>query len=116
MIKILAVSDSESLLDNKVELGDIDLLINCGDLRPGYLEYLIHRYKPKKLLMTYGNHDELFEENPSELGEFSKVYLGFNILTNNFLDVENLDLRVGGFSGARARAVGKRPFFIKNLK
>jgi hypothetical protein len=109
MIKILAVSDLEYLADNKVELEDIDLLINCGDLRPGYLEYLIHRYRPKKSVMTYGNHDKAYEDSSLQPDEFSQVYRGFNILTNNFLDIDDLNIRIGGFSGARAR--GESPFY-----
>jgi Icc-related predicted phosphoesterase len=60
-MKILAVSDVQSQgLENLVShnpdrLKDIDLIVSCGDLHRGYLEFLVDGLN-KELFFVYGNH------------------------------------------------------------
>ncbi len=68
MVKILAVSDEElhPLRNESIEdflppnETEVDILLNCGDLSPHYLEYLVEKYRPKTRLMVHGNHDEAY--------------------------------------------------------
>jgi Icc-related predicted phosphoesterase len=60
-LKILAVGDSiePSLYDHfdKSKFVDIDLIISCGDLEPGYLDFLTTMLV-KPLYYVRGNHDK----------------------------------------------------------
>lgn len=60
-IKILAVTDQvvESLHSANVKdrFGDVDLIISCGDLPYGYLDYLM-TVLGKPLYFVHGNHDK----------------------------------------------------------
>ncbi len=65
-MRILAVSDVESpyYYDHYAEgkLSGFDLIIACGDLREGYLEFLISMANCP-LVYVHGNHDD-FKRNP----------------------------------------------------
>lgn len=61
MVNILAVSDETSMHRNNLSLGvndKVDILVNCGDLGPGYIEQLEMEFKPQMKIMVYGNHDK----------------------------------------------------------
>ena len=66
-MKILAVADAEdrALAEhfNRERWRDVDLLISCGDLKAGYLDYLVSQLDVP-LLYVRGNHDEAYRENP----------------------------------------------------
>ena len=68
-MKILVLADSES--KNLYEyyepekLQDIDLIISCGDLRPGYLSFFA-TFSHAPLLYVRGNHDGQYSERPPE--------------------------------------------------
>ncbi len=70
-IKILTVSDSvePELKKPSVvpQLGDIDLILSCGDLPPEYLSQLIDSLKAP-LYYVGGNHDIRYEARPPEGG------------------------------------------------
>lgn len=130
MVNILAVSDEE-LLDRdfrlKIKLEEqVDILINCGDLSPSYMEYLIFEFRPLTTIMVHGNHDRNFinstqinNYSPENSG-YSSIYKGINILTKDYfvLDESNtgIDLKepitFAGFSGIKSH--GQWPFFFKD--
>ncbi|HAG69144.1 MAG TPA: metallophosphoesterase [Lachnospiraceae bacterium] len=66
-MRILAVSDTEekAIWDyfDRERLGEIDLIISCGDLSPGYLDFLQSMLNVP-LLYVKGNHDRIYSENP----------------------------------------------------
>ena len=67
-MKILCVSDTEMpQLHNAVNLrrqyGDIDIIISCGDMPPGYLDF-ITSIIGVPLFYVRGNHDEIYDEEP----------------------------------------------------
>ena len=67
-MKILCVSDIEMpQLHNAVNLrrqySDIDAIISCGDLSPGYLEF-ITSIIGVPMFYVRGNHDEAYENEP----------------------------------------------------
>lgn len=128
MVRILAVSDEEliegrdAVIDDYVK-EEIDLLINCGDISPSYMEYLIYSYKPKNTIMVHGNHDKVFySSRESEIEEsdgFSTVYQGSYVLTDGVKKIENPSpsedfLNICGFSGAFA--YGDWPFYYDEKK
>ena len=63
-LKILAVTDQavDSLHSPNVKdrFGDVDLIISCGDLPYGYLDYLV-TVLGKPLYYVHGNHDRDYE-------------------------------------------------------
>lgn len=64
-MKILTISDIESpllyeRLDN-TSFADVDLVISCGDLPPGYLEFIVTMVNVPCYYVP-GNHDERFLE------------------------------------------------------
>ena len=103
MLEILAVSDVEiSELENR-EHRKIDLLINCGDLKPGYLDYLMCEFKASFGVMVLGNHDNHVPSFP-----------GMYILKQDIINLKkyiNKDVTIAGFSGALA--YGDRPFYFR---
>ncbi|WGS64370.1 metallophosphoesterase family protein [Marinitoga aeolica] len=114
MIEIVAVSDEErNYLPKKIK--KCDILLGCGDLSPGYLDYLLNTLSPKIGYMIYGNHDKKYFKNlfEVELSGYSNIYKGMIILHE---EIENLKKRlniksnvyIGGFSGAFS--YGKKPF------
>ena len=67
-VKILCVSDTEMpQLHNAVNLrrqyGDVDMIISCGDMPPGYLDF-ITSIIGVPLFYVRGNHDERYDEEP----------------------------------------------------
>ena len=68
-MKILVLADVEAkaLWDfYKPEmLEDVDLIISCGDLDPGYLEFLV-TLGHCPLIYVHGNHDGGYEKRPPE--------------------------------------------------
>ncbi len=68
-MKILVLADNES--KNLYEyyepskIQDIDLIISCGDLRPGYLTFFA-TFSHAPLLYVRGNHDGQYSERPPE--------------------------------------------------
>lgn len=68
-MKILVISDTEesSLYDffDKSRLGEIDLILSCGDLHASYLEFL-RTMLNAELLYVRGNHDNGYEKHEPE--------------------------------------------------
>ena len=60
-MKILALSDQECpwLWDylDRHRLGEIDLILSCGDLKPQYLSFIV-TFARAPLLYVHGNHDD----------------------------------------------------------
>ncbi|MFP4117765.1 MAG: metallophosphoesterase [Candidatus Woesearchaeota archaeon] len=122
MVRILAVSDEElisgreAVIDNYVT-EDIDVLLNCGDVSPSYLEYIIMKFKPMNTIMVHGNHDKVFyaadKDKIEDDNGFSGVYQGSYVLTDGLYQMENPNdgtkLNICGFSGAYA--YGEWPFY-----
>lgn len=86
-MKILALSDevSKYLYDYYTpgKLDDYDLIISCGDLKAGYLSFLVTMARVP-LLYIHGNHDVSYEKNPPEgcdcIEDKLVVYKGLRIL------------------------------------
>lgn len=85
-MKILAVSDVESefFYDyySPGKLNEFDLIIACGDLREGYLEFLVTMARCP-LLYVHGNHDEGHKKVPEGcicIDDKLYVYNGLRIL------------------------------------
>lgn len=114
MIHILAVSDEKKELQKEGHK-NIDLLVNCGDLEPGYLEYLINEFNPCFSVMVYGNHDEkYFKENETPEKGFSQKYKGTFIVNNQIINIKKCihkELTIAGFPGVPS--YGKKPFHFK---
>ncbi len=68
-MRILVISDTEesSLWDffDKSRLGEIDLILSCGDLHATYLEFL-RTMLNAELLYVRGNHDNGYENHEPE--------------------------------------------------
>ena len=66
-MRILAVSDTEekAIWDyfDRERLGEVDLIISCGDLKVGYLDFLQSMLNAP-LLYVRGNHDGDYDRNP----------------------------------------------------
>lgn len=93
-MKILSVSDtlSKNLLETVgggPAIGNIELLLACGDLPPEYLSALRHRYDTP-LLYVLGNHDLRYAESPP----VGCLHIHRRI-------VKFGSLRITGFSGSR---------------
>lgn len=66
-IKILAVADRVPPVlyeyFQRERFADIDLILSAGDLRPGFLSFLVSMLN-KPCLYVRGNHDAIYNENP----------------------------------------------------
>jgi uncharacterized protein len=84
-MKILAVADAEDrrLADHfdRERWRDVELVISCGDLKSGYLDYLVSQFNVP-LLYVRGNHDAAYAQNPPP-------------------GCENVDLRIARHAGLR---------------
>ena len=84
-MRILAVADEEdrSLYDHYnadrwVKAG-VELIISCGDLRPGYLDYLVSTFNVPCFYVR-GNHDTTYAQSPpggcTDINERLQVFKG----------------------------------------
>ncbi|MBM7559313.1 metallophosphoesterase family protein [Marinitoga litoralis] len=112
MIDIVAVSDEER---SYLNIKKCDILLGCGDLSPGYLDFLMNKLKPKISLMIYGNHDKKYFQNlfKVELSDYSNTYKGLKIIHQDIINLKEIlnikkSLYISGFSGAYS--YGKKPF------
>lgn len=68
-MKILVLADEESktLYDfyEPEKLQGIDLIVSCGDLRPGYLSFFA-TFSRAPVLYIHGNHDVQYKNKPPE--------------------------------------------------
>ncbi len=67
-MKILCVSDIEapqlhSAVNLRRQYSDIDLIISCGDMPPGYLDF-ISTIISVPMFYVRGNHDEIYRDDP----------------------------------------------------
>ncbi|MFP4524077.1 MAG: metallophosphoesterase [Candidatus Woesearchaeota archaeon] len=132
MVNILAVSDETTLrgggstIESTVK-DNVDILINCGDLPPEYIDYLTMQYRPAFNLMVHGNHDKSYyhiqgqQAKTPDVG-FSKLYSADVINKgiykarpgrNNEL-INNL--AIGGFSGSMTEGMNRErrwPFYFR---
>lgn len=111
-IKVLSVSDKveNHLLDAKTasEIGEIDLILACGDLPYYYLENLFEKYEVP-LLFVRGNHDKSVEYGAR--GPRSAPISGIN-LHNNLVELNNMLFL--GFEGSVRYKTG--PFMYTQLE
>jgi hypothetical protein len=92
-MKILFVSDHEERqlyehFDPERWVGNVDLVISCGDLRADYLSYLVTVLRVR-LLYVSGNHDGRFHAQPPE---------GCDNIDGHLVRIGNL--RIGGMAGS----------------
>ena len=91
-MKILCLADEENkgLWDffQKDRVGDVDMIISCGDLEPGYLEFL-ESMTNVPLLYVHGNHDDKYEVKPP---------LGCTCIDEDIYDYKGL--RIMGLGGS----------------
>ena len=67
-MKILCVSDIEapqlhSAVNLRRQYSDIDLIVSCGDMPPGYLDF-ISTIISVPMFYVRGNHDEVYQDDP----------------------------------------------------
>jgi len=67
-VKILCVSDIEapqlhSAVNLRRQYSDIDLIVSCGDMPPGYLDF-ISTIISVPMFYVRGNHDEIYKDDP----------------------------------------------------
>ena len=68
MVKILCVSDTEmpqlhSAVNLRRQYSDIDMIISCGDMPPGYLDFITSIISVP-MFYVRGNHDEAYDSEP----------------------------------------------------
>ncbi len=68
VVKILCVSDTEmpqlhSAVNLRRQYSDIDMIISCGDMPPGYLDF-ITSITSAPMFYVRGNHDEVYDSQP----------------------------------------------------
>lgn len=68
MVKILCVSDTEmpqlhSAVNLRRQYSDIDMIISCGDMPPGYLDFITSIISVP-MFYVRGNHDEVYDMEP----------------------------------------------------
>ncbi|MBW2983407.1 metallophosphoesterase [Candidatus Woesearchaeota archaeon] len=132
MVNILAVSDETTLrrggsaIESTIK-DNVDIIINCGDLPPEYMDYLVMHYRPAFNLMVHGNHDKSFyhikgqEAKAPNVG-FSKLYSADVInqgiykarpgRNNELINT----LAIGGFSGSMTEGMNRErrwPFYFR---
>ncbi len=116
-MKIVAVSDEEIRFRPDAR-ETCDLLVNCGDLSPHYLENVLDRFSPRFSLMVHGNHDNrYFISSDHTCSGYGEVYKGLFILRKKVIALKKhlgKNLYVAGFSGSRS--YGDFPFhFEENM-
>lgn len=67
-MKILCVSDIEapqlhSAVNLRRQYSDVDLIVSCGDMPPGYLDF-ISTIISVPMFYVRGNHDEIYKDDP----------------------------------------------------
>lgn len=85
-MRILVVADVEERLlygsFKKERVEGVDLIIACGDLKAGYLDFLITMVNVP-MVFVHGNHDDSFAENPpmgaTSLEDTIFKFKGYNI-------------------------------------
>jgi Icc-related predicted phosphoesterase len=120
LINIIAVSDVEKNLINK-EKKKFDILIGCGDLSPGYMDYIANEFKTKLAILIHGNHDKkfYFGDYREKNKKFSDTYKGCLVINYGSLNIKKYikkNITIAGFSGAMS--YGEMPFHFheKDLK
>ena len=107
-MKILSLSDVENkgLWDfyEKGRLSDVDLIISCGDLDPGYLEF-IESVTNVPLLYVHGNHDDKYDRKPP---------LGCTCIDGDIYDFNGL--RVMGLGGSIRYSANKNMYSEKEMQ
>lgn len=97
-LRILVVSDTVAriLYQPRVKnlVGNIDLLLSCGDLPYSYLEFLVTNLTPPHAFYVHGNHDS-HEEGVSVLAEPG----GLHNLDRRTVHLRNTDLLIAGLEG-----------------
>ena len=101
-MKILTVSDEEcpALWEYYVpgRLSGCDLILSCGDLKPGYLSFLVTMARCP-VLYVHGNHDGRYSANPPE---------GCDCIDGSL--VEYNGLRILGLGGCRKYRPGPHQY------
>ena len=94
---------SSDLFD-KSKLEDIDLIISCGDLDPGYLSFLV-TLSSVPVLYVHGNHDGKYEICPPEgcICIEDKIY-------------EYKGVRILGLGGSMRYSEGKYQYTERQMK
>ncbi len=109
---ILFVSDEERFIPKK-SYDRCDVVVGCGDLSPGFLDYVISEFRPHFSVAVLGNHDQRFfldGHEPVKRG-FTDIYKGVYLLTKDYVDLRKwsgINLTIAGFSGAYSH--GPFPF------
>lgn len=107
-MKLLIISDEEcpALWDYYTpgKLSDIDLIISCGDLKSGYLQFLVTMARCP-LLYVHGNHDTHYEKDPPE---------GCDCIDGAV--VEYNGLRILGLGGCRKYHPGAHQYTDKEMR
>jgi Icc-related predicted phosphoesterase len=109
---ILFVSDEERFISKK-RYDRCDVVVGCGDLSPGFLDYVVSEFRPHFAVSVLGNHDHRYfpdSHEPVKRG-FTDIYKGVYLLTKDYVDLRKwvgLNLTIAGFSGAYSH--GPFPF------
>ena len=107
-MKILFLSDEEcpALWDYYVpgRLADYQLIISCGDLKPGYLSFLVTMARCP-VLYVHGNHDTRYRDNPPE---------GCDCIDGKV--VEYNGIRIMGLGGCRKYHPGDHQYTDRQMR
>jgi Icc-related predicted phosphoesterase len=97
-MRILAISDrvEEKIYSTTIKhfLGDVDLVLACGDLPFSYMEFIITKLNVP-LLYVFGNHDEGIHTSD---GQFKGTPMGGINLDNRVAEIKGL--LVAGLEGS----------------
>ncbi|MGC9467089.1 MAG: metallophosphoesterase family protein [Anaerolineae bacterium] len=78
-------------------MGDIDLLLGCGDLPYSYMEFIVTQARVRHAYFVHGNHDR-----PQRLSEQRTLHApgGWTNVDRRAVYVRELDLVVAGLEGS----------------
>jgi len=100
-MRILAISDevTDALYHPNFQqlTGDIDLLVSCGDLPYGYMDFIVTQARVARAVFVHGNHDKTMV---SADGERWADPPGWTNLDRRVVYFRELDLIVAGLQGS----------------
>ncbi|MCR5098343.1 MAG: metallophosphoesterase family protein [Lachnospiraceae bacterium] len=107
-MKLLCLADEENkgLWDfyHRDRVGDVDLIISCGDLDPSYLEFLVSMTNVP-VLYVHGNHDDKYEMKPP---------LGCTCIDDDIYDHKGL--RIMGLGGSMKYGAKKNMYTEREME
>lgn len=100
-MRILAISDEVTNLlyhPNLTQItGHVDLLLGCGDLPYGYMDFIVTQTRAPRAIFVHGNHD-----HPERLPSGQRIIrpLGWRNADRRVIYLREYDLLVAGLQGS----------------